>query len=544
MIQKIIAIIITLFLCSQNVVLAQSKPIRDKSKDKTTKVQTRSKKSTSRQKKYGTATKKKSNNASYKTNQYKQWEEEQEYYDNAVYQWTIEAFEDYLYEYPNGRYAQQANDHIAEIRLSSEQSYFDSVCKKGELSGYEEYLNRYPYGRHVSEIKDRIADYERWNTAKSINSISSYKDYLNNSNQKKYLTEQANNAIQALELANKTKSEEEWNRIKNSSSKYAFESYINNYPGSKYAEEARKKIHIIQGIDYYNSGNYKSAYQEFKSAGGRYALDYSTQTKYDKCEEQIAYQELSEYSSENELSSFLSKYPYSQYKTNVMNLLAIAKAKQLNMYSSEYNFNNVLSYAQDNLTRSRVKGYIDNCKKARSRYNRQQRHERIMANGGYVGFGIDLWDIGTNIFTSEDSRLNHVAYYNFAATFRIGNFKTPVYLELGVKPGWLIWNSTMVKLENFFKEASTKFHMPVFAKLKINLFNAWGNTKFYINGIGHYNAIRAEELESEFSVGGGFGVAGRHWDWQILYYRQDLDKDKIYNKNDIRYLGTSLGYFF
>ena len=86
--------------------------------------------------------------------------------------------------------------------------------------------------------------------------------------------------------------------------------------------------------------------------------------------------------------------------------------------------------------------------------------------------------------------------------------------------------------------------MPVFAKLKINLFNAWGNTKFYINGIGHYNAIRAEEIESAFSVGGGFGVAGRHWDWQILYYRQDLDKDKIYNENDIRYLGTSLGYFF
>ena len=462
---------------------------------------------------------------------------EEEHYENACYQGSLEAFNEYLSLYPNGKYVRQVNERITELKKAAEKSYYEEVCKQGTLQGFRNYLSKYPNGQYVTDINNRITDYDLWEKAKSQNTISAYRNYLNNSRFQTFST-QANEAITELE------SIEEWNRVKDSTTRYALDTFISKYPKSQYVEDARKKIHIIQGNEYYSTGNYQKALDEFKSAGGKYALDYNTRTKYDQCEENIAYNGLSFNSSENELSSFLTKYPNSIYKTYVMNMLAIAKAKQLNMYSTEYNFNNVLSYAQDDETRSKVKEYIDNCKKAMSRYKRQQRHERIMANGGYVGFGIDLWDIGTNIFTSEDSRLNNVGYYHFAATFRIGNFKTPVYLELGVKPGWLIWNSTMDGLDNYFKEASTKFHLPVFAKLKINLFKAWGNTKFYINGIGHYNAVRAEEMESEFSVGGGFGVAGRHWDWQILYYRQDIDKDKIYNKNDIRYLGTSLGYFF
>lgn len=470
---------------------------------------------------------------------------EQERYESACYQGSLEAFEEYLSLYPNGKYVRQVNERIVELRKAQEKAYYEEVCKKATLQSFKDYISRYPNGQYVTDINNRITDYDLWEKAKSQNTISAYRNYLNNSRFQTFST-QANEAITELE------SIEEWNRVKDSTTRYALDTFISKYPKSQYVEDARKKIHIIQGNEYYSTGNYQKALDEFKSAGGKYALDYNTRTKYDQCEENIAYNGLSFNSSENELSSFLTKYPNSIYKTYVMNMLAIAKAKQLNMYSTEYNFNNVLSYAQDDETRSKVKEYIDNCKKAMSKYKRQQRHERIMANGGYVGFGFDIWDFGLNVLTSkEDDRSFNLMYYNVALSFRIGNYKTPVYLELAVRPGGVLCKelhsySYDPYYDYSYDNSDNKyfFHMPLSAKLKINLFRPWGDSKFYINGIGYYNAIRKKEYEAEFSVGGGIGVTNRHWDWQILYYRQDIDKDKIYNKNDIRYLGTSLGYFF
>ena len=69
-----------------------------------------------------------------------------------------------------------------------------------------------------------------------------------------------------------------------------------------------------------------------------------------------------------------------------------------------------------------------------------------------------------------------------ALALRIGNFKTPVYLEVGVKPGLLVFNNntddSYYDYENdyYLDEDNVlnryAFHMPIFAKLKINLFKA------------------------------------------------------------------------
>ena len=86
--------------------------------------------------------------------------------------------------------------------------------------------------------------------------------------------------------------------------------------------------------------------------------------------------------------------------------------------------------------------------------------------------------------------------------------------------------------------------MPAYAKLKVNICNLDAKnkqSKLYICGLGEYNVIREEYLENEYSVGGGFGMAWRHWDWLTLYYKQDLNNKY---KLDDKFLGTSCVYYF
>lgn len=49
-------------------------------------------------------------------------------------------------------------------------------------------------------------------------------------------------------------------------------------------------------------------------------------------------------------------------------------------------------------------------------------------------------------------------------------------------------------------------------------------------------------LESDFSASAGLGVSWRHWDWRILYYKQDIAAKYTYK--DYKVLGTSFSYYF
>lgn len=82
--------------------------------------------------------------------------------------------------------------------------------------------------------------------------------------------------------------------------------------------------------------------------------------------------------------------------------------------------------------------------------------------------------------------------------------------------------------------------MPVYAKLKFNICSVKAS-KFYIAGIGAYNAVKEKGYENDFSVGGGAGFAWKKWDWFALYYKQDVErKYKIEDK----FLAASLVYYF
>lgn len=433
----------------------------------------------------------------------------------------------------------QCNQKLEQQRLArerAEQDAFNKAKQAGTKSALSQFLSQYPNSKYAVQARGMIDDYDLWSTAVRLNTLESYNNYLRQSTNKSF-AEEAQAKIANIEAEN------EWQRIRNSNSLTELQSFVSKYPQSNHVTAVNRRIHELKGEQYFNAGNLGYAYTEFCHAGGRSSLSYDNQQRFDRALDYNDYSRLNKYD-ESAMLSFLTMHPTSAYRNEVSNTIARLRANKLTAYSGEYSYNQALTYACDNETRQYVQNKINESKRSFSQIKKAERSARIKANGGYVGIGIDIFDIGTNVLSSSDGRYWNTIYLNFTASIRIGNFKTPVYMEIGAKPGWIRWDSTSDSDGLFYSEADSKFHMPLFAKLKINLFKAWGNTKFYIDGTGYYNVLREEYLEPEFSVGGGVGVAGRHWDWQILYYKQDLNKDKIYNKNDIRYWGMSLGYYF
>ena len=460
-------------------------------------------------------------------------------YEKACQKNTLVAYNEYLSMYPKGKYVQDVRKRVAEIERKNEQDLYDYAAKVETAQAYEAYLKKYPNGRFAQEARGRLEDMELWKKAKSANTIAAYRNYLSTSKNKSF-AQLANDAITDLE------SKDAWNAIKQSSSKSVIENFIQKYPKSSCLPEANKRLNELTAVELYGQGDLQRAYDKFEAAGGRYSIEYSNRSKYDECLEYVEYKKLNSYTKESDLLAFLKKYPSSRYYDQVSNMVAIAKAKNFSMYASSYTFNEAMSYAKDKTTKNTVQSYIDSTKKSYSQYKRQQRHNRVMANGGYVKFGLEIMDLAFAGTTSGEGQ--STMYYNMGLSVKFGNYKAPVQFEVGIKPGVVYTEFESWYHGSYYdydygyetSENKTFFHMPVYAKLKLNICDA-GKSKFYIAGLATYNAVRDKQLENEYSLGGGAGFAWKKWDWFALYYKQDLENE--YHLED-KFIGTSFVYYF
>lgn len=423
------------------------------------------------------------------------------------------------------KYVKQKQKEVAEKQIIEKRKYEDA-CQKGTLEAFREYSTAYPKGKYINDINKRIEDFGMWQKAFSENTISAYNQYLHNS---KYLIfkDKADDAIKELQ------SKEDWNNVKSSSNISDIERFMSAYPSSSLISEAQKRIHELTGVSLYNSGNLQGALNEFNEAGGRNSLQNDNITLYDKCKEYYDYTLLTSYSDESELESFLNAYPNSIYSNDVSNKLALVKAKELTMFSTEDSLKSVLAYAKDAYTQSQVKNYYDAKMQEYSNYKKEQQQIKRRRDGGIVNFGIEIMDIGVN---TESDNYNNYMYYNIGIGIKLGNYKSPIQFELGIKPGLNIYSIG----DDIDSDKKTSFHLPLYARLKIG-FAGGSSKKWYVDGIGYYNAIKDSSLENDYSWSAGVGISWRHWDWRILYYRQDT-KSITYSIN--KFIGSSLSYYF
>lgn len=431
-------------------------------------------------------------------------------------------------------YAKQRKQELAD-RQRVEKQHYENACKKGTLDALKQYLNMYPKGTYAKDVKNRVTDFDMWNSAKIRNTKESYNYYLKNS---KYLSFKTNAESAIVEL----NSIEEWNALRKDGGITSIESFITKYPNSSCVAQAEKRIYELKAIGLYNTGDYLTAYYEFNKAGGRKEIAPSSINMYNRCVEAYDYSKLNSYSKNEVLEAFLSKYPSSTNYDEVSNWLAIAIAKSFTMYSGPVLFNEALNYAKDEPTRAIVKSYIEKSNRDLNTHTKQLRRERIKANGGVLLFGVEITDFGWNGLSSDKEF--DIFYYNVGLSMKIGNFKAPVQFEIGLKPG-LTWYTESYSDDYSYgseSEVVSNFHMPAYAKLKVNICSLDKNqkSKLYVCGLGYYNLVKTN-FENEYSVGGGMGIAWRHWDWLTLYYRQDLN---VENKFNDKFLGTSIVYYF
>ena len=404
-------------------------------------------------------------------------------------------------------------------RQRMERVNYERACKKGTIEALKEYIGLYPNGRYTDDAKKRIADYKAWSTACNANTIDAYNTYIETSEYKAF-SEAAKDSITEIE------SIATWNSIMDVPSLSAIEEFIHTYPNSSRIGEAQCVKHELTAVNLHGDGCYKDALEEFDAAGGRLCLAAANVPKYDECIEEVDYQSTND--DMISLTVFLRKHPQSKHCKDVSNRLAILKAKQLDYTSDVNEYNDATNYVRDVETRRIVESYINAAERQRASYERRQRARRIKANGGYVMLGIETCDFLVGVADFMDS---YVLSYNVGVSMKIGNYKAPVQLEVGIKPGIMYWTD-----DDDYELC--RFHMPVYAKLKLNIASIKDNCKFYIAGIGFYNAVRDDDVEGKFSVGGGFGVAWRKQDL-FFYYKQDLKEEKDYYNTIVYYGGIS-----
>lgn len=67
-------------------------------------------------------------------------------------------------------YQQQKQKEIAERQRVEKQRY-ESACEKGTLEAFQEYIKLYPNGKYAVDVRNRIEDYNLWSTAVKTNTI-------------------------------------------------------------------------------------------------------------------------------------------------------------------------------------------------------------------------------------------------------------------------------------------------------------------------------------------------------------------------------------
>lgn len=400
----------------------------------------------------------------------------------------------------------------------AEKRKYDEACQKGTKVALQEYAKRYPNGKYISDVKERIDSIDEtslWKSAKEENTIDGYNRYLQQSKLRTYETE-ARNAIEEIQAGIA------WNYVKTSDNPETVMSFIKTHLNSSYKEQATRRYYELWGVRHYNQGNLTNAKACFDLAGGKYSLEYRNRFLYDKCVEQedIEYREYKNLTYNYQYKNFLVKYPNSKYYNNVANELARRNGEHYK--------------ALNTTQRQRERNVRENVKRTETIV----RKNRVRSNGGYVQVGLEILDYGM-YFKIQDNRDSWMPttdrrvalYYNLGVNLKIGNYKSPVQFAIGAKPGISVFHYCYENGSIDISETSHSFHIPLFAKLKVNICTA-GYSKFYISGLGLYNF-----KNKDFEAGGGLGFAWRHWDWLTLYYKHSVPKGT-------RFFGTSLTYYF
>ena len=171
---------------------------------------------------------------------------------------TLQGYRDYLAEFPDGRFKDEAQEQID--RFDNEA--WATAQQADSIRGYEAYLADWENGLHADEARARIAEIKAaedarqraareaaeaearaWQTAAAANTVASYQAYLDGFPAGKNAGE-ARARIAALQSS--AADEAAWQSAKAADRAAAYEQYLNAFPQGAYAAEAIAAIERLR----------------------------------------------------------------------------------------------------------------------------------------------------------------------------------------------------------------------------------------------------------------------------------------------------------
>lgn len=494
-------------------------------------------------------------------------------YDSVCANPSIEAFDSFLSRYPKSKYAPKIKERKEDFYM------WNRACNAGTASAYRDYINRSKYKYFAGAANDSISAVgvrEEWNSviknptvasldafikahpdawqaarAKAMRSEIMAEDYFSRGDlDGAYVAFEDAGGRDNLKEENKPKYDVAaehviYTNLSASSSFYDLYDFLEQFPNSPHYKE----ISNLAAVALARTFSKNSSESDFALAR-ELATDQPTTDKVEsyiasaKAEAEAAeFATLSSSSSESELTGFLYKYPNSSHYNQVSDYIAVKRARTLTMYSTETDFANALRYARSPQAVKTVNAYISSAKNAMRQENARRRAARWKADGGVVNICWEFLDAGYNL--SAPDHMDYQMNFNMGLGLRVGNYRSIVQFEVGVKPGIML---NWVEDDYDYSEVAADFIMPVYAKLKINMGKS-RRCNAYLAGTFFYNAVRNDEYQRQFSFSGGFGVQWKVFDWQIIYYRQDFgakpDGLRMSGGDDwSQFLGTSMACYF
>ena len=151
-------------------------------------------------------------------------------------------YAEYIREYPEGEFVQQADNAIKNIK-ETDKLWIDA-CKVDTIEGLEEYLEKRPLGRHDEEANRRIkelkVDAQKWVRADKEGTRVAYIRYQQESINGKFLSK-AKQKIKQFD-----RDEKAWVNAKNIDNIESYQEYLQKFPDGEYVDKVRKRLSPLQ----------------------------------------------------------------------------------------------------------------------------------------------------------------------------------------------------------------------------------------------------------------------------------------------------------
>ncbi len=229
---------------------------------------------------------------------------EDQYWNAVSASTNVRDFQDYLNNYPNGRYVAVARLRISQLGGSSstsvspspsgnsvEDQYWNAVRNSTNAQDFQSYLNAYPNGQYAALARLKInqlggsssvgnqpqttfqsggaltVEQQYWDAVKNSTRATDFQNYLNDYPNGQFvpiarlkISQLGGSTNQSVNLSAE---DQYWNSINNSQRVQDYQGYLYNYPNGIYASIARLKVSQLGGGQVQNTTSVSAVEQQY-----------------------------------------------------------------------------------------------------------------------------------------------------------------------------------------------------------------------------------------------------------------------------------------